>query len=133
MAHDFKRFPELSNRQASIYYWDSPHVQIFTDFDGKVKRVIDGDTIRVETDFRDFDTIVRFAYTNSPEMNAGGLESKRWLESQILGKEVHIGINPKNRVGKFGRIIGNVMFEGESMNSASLREMHSVPFGSPIW
>ena len=65
-------------------------------------------------------------------MNQGGQESKSWLESMILGKDVFIKINPNNRVGKWGRIIGEVMFGGESMSAASLREMHSVPFGSPL-
>ena len=132
MAHDFVKFPELTNSQATIYYWDSPHQQIFESFEARVVKVTDGDSIRVETDFRDFDFPVRFAYINAPEMNEGGAESKSWLENQILGKDVFIKINPNNRVGKFGRIIGEVMFGGESMSAASLREMHSVPFGQAI-
>ena len=132
MAFDFERFPELTNAQAVIYYWDSPHKQIFEDFEAHVVKVTDGDSIRVTTDFRDFDFPVRFAYIDAPEMNQGGQTSKSWLENQILGKDVFIRINPENRVGKWGRIIGEVMFGGESMSAASLRELHSVPFGSPL-
>ena len=130
MPHDFKTYPELTNSQATIYYWDSPHVQIFGDFEGKVEKVTDGDTIRVKTDFRDFLTNVRLAFINAPEMSEGGAESKSWLEDQILGKEVLIKVDPANRVGKWGRIIGDVIFGGESMSSASMREMQSAVFGS---
>jgi len=132
MAHDFLRFPELTNSQAAIYYWDSPHQQIFEDFEGIVEKVTDGDTIRVKTNFRDFLTNVRLAHINAPELSEGGRESKEWLEKQILGKDVFIRINPFNRVGKWGRIIGDVMSLGESMSYASLREMHARPFGQEI-
>jgi len=130
MAHDFDAYPELTNSQAVFYYWDSPHKQIFEDFQGIVVKVTDGDTVRLQTDFRDFLTTVRMAYIDAPEMNEGGQESKSWLENQILGKEVMVRVNPNNRVGKWGRIIGDVIFAGESMSHASLREMHSVVFGS---
>jgi len=130
MAHDFVNFPELTNSQAAIYYWDSPHKQIFEGFIGIVAEVTDGDTIRVKTDFRDFLTNVRLAYINAPELSEGGAESKSWLENKILGKEVYVRVNPKNRVGKWGRIIGDVIFDGESMSEASLREMQSTVFGS---
>ena len=130
MAFDFIKFPELTNSQAVIYYWDSPHKQIFEDFEGRVVKVTDGDTIRLETDFRDFLTTVRLAYINARELSEGGQDSKLWLENQILDKDVLVRVNPNNRVGKWGRIIGDVIFGGESMSQASLREMHSAVFGS---
>jgi len=132
MAHDFNKFPELTNSQAIIYYWDSPHTQIFEDFEGIVEKVTDGDTVRMKTDFRDFLTTVRMEAINAPEMSEGGQESKSWLESQILNKEVIVKIEPRNRVGKFGRIIGDILFAGESMSRASLREMQSTTFGQEV-
>jgi len=132
MAFDFKRFPELTNNQAAIYYWDSPHKQIFEDFEGIVEKVTDGDTVRIRTKFRDFLTSVRLARINAPELSEGGEASKRWLEGQILGKSVMVKIDRNNRVGKFGRIIGDVFEGGQSMSDASLREMHSQPFGQEI-
>ncbi len=132
MVHDFDKFPELTTGQAAIYYNDSPHKQIFEDFSAKVVKVIDGDTVSVSWKERDFTFPVRLAYINAPELNEGGRESKSWLEGQILDKEVLVKINPDNRVGKFGRIIGNVILDGESMSYASLRELHSVPFGQEI-
>jgi len=131
--HDFQKFPELTNSQMAFYYFESPHKQIIEGFMAKVIKVSDGDTIRVQADFRDFNFPVRFAYIDAPELNEGGKESKSWLENQILGKEVYIKVNPNNRVGKWGRLIGDVFHMGESMSRASLREMHSVPFGSRTW
>ena len=90
MAHDFKKQPELTNSQMALYYFESPHPQITGDFKGIVEKVTDGDTIQVSTDFREFDTKIRFARINAPEMSEGGKESKRWLENMIMGEEVVI-------------------------------------------
>ena len=94
MAHDFKKFPELTNSQMDIHYFESPHEQIFENFHAKVVKVTDGDTIRVLWDRRNFDFPVRLIDINAPEMGEGGEESQSWLERQILGKDVEILINP---------------------------------------
>ncbi len=120
MAHDFKRFPELTNSQMAFYYFDSPHKQIAEDFWARVIRVIDGDTIRVKCDFRNFDFPVRFSNIMAAEMNEeNGGESKSWLESKILGEEVEIIVNPKNRVGKWGRLLGRVFHCGFDIGEES--------------
>lgn len=129
MAHDFKAFPELSNSQMDFYYFESPHKQIVEDFTAQVLKVVDGDTIRVKWSERDFDFPVRFLDINAPEMNEGGHESKEWLKEQIEGEEVDILINKKNRVGKFGRILGKIIHGGLNMNDASMRMGHSKKFG----
>ena len=127
--HDFKRFPELTNSQMQFYYFESPHRQISEGFVAKVVKVTDGDSIRVRWSERNFDFPVRFAYINAPEMSEGGRESKKWLENQIMNKEIYVKVNPRNRVGKFGRIIGEVFSDGVSVNFESLREQQSRPFG----
>lgn len=130
IGHDFKAFPELTNSQMQFYYFQSPHKQITEDFEGRVERVIDGDTIRVSTKFRDFETVVRLIDIAAPELGEkGGLESKKWLEQFILGKDIQIGINKKNRVGKWGRIIGRVMWAGWDVNEMSKIEQQSIGFG----
>ncbi len=128
MAHDFKRFPELTNFQMDIYYWISPHRQITEGFTARVVRVKDGDTVQVTTDFRDFDFPVRLFQIDAPELKEGGLESKEWLRKRIEGEEVYIQIDPKHRVGKFGRLIGDIMFGGQSMSAESLNQGMSQPF-----
>jgi len=129
MAHDFKKFPELTNNQMQIYYFDSPHKQITEDFTAKVVKVTDGDTIRVLWRERDFNFPVRFAYIAAPEIKEkGGKESQSWLEDQILGETVDILINPFNRVEKWGRIIGVVTFMGINLNQMSMDMGFSIPF-----
>ena len=130
--HDFKKYPELTNSQMQFYYFDSPHRQITEGFVGRVKKVTDGDTIRVSWSERNFDFPIRFANINAPEMNAGGEQSKKWLANLLMGREVYVKINPKNRVGKFGRLIGEVFLDGINMNEESLREMQSIPFGQEM-
>ena len=127
--HDFDKFPELTNNQADLYYWESPHKQIFEDFTATVIRVHDGDTIRVRCGFRDFDFPIRFANIAAPELSeVGGKESQSWLEQKLLGKEVDIKINRKNRVEKYGRLLGNIIFSGLDVGEESIINAKSVPW-----
>jgi len=129
MAHDFKKFPELTNTQMDFYYLESPHKQITEGFIGKVVRVIDGDTIRIKCEFRDFDFPVRFINTAAPEKDEeGGLKSKSWLEEQINKEEVYIKINPSNRVEKWGRLLGEIFFLGRNINQESIETGHAIKF-----
>lgn len=121
MPHDFKRFPELTNSQMVFYYFESPHKQIAEDFRAKVVKVTDGDTIRVTCDFRDFAFPIRFLNTDAPEIDTEeGKKSQSWLENQILGREVDILIDPINRVEKWGRLLGEIIFNGLNMNDLSI-------------
>ncbi len=131
--HNFNKWPELTNNQMNFYYFDSPHKQITEGFVGTVTQVHDGDTISVKTDFRNFDTQIRFANINALELNHGGEESREWLKKQIEKQEVYIKVDKNNRVGKFGRIIGEVFFGGVSMNDLSLQMFMSRPFGQEIY
>jgi|24BtaG_2_1085350.scaffolds.fasta_scaffold00228_13 endonuclease YncB( thermonuclease family) len=117
MAHDFKNFPELTNSQMQFYYFDSPHQQITENFKAKVTKVIDGDTIKVRTDFRDFDFKIRMAKIAAPEKTEeGGIEAQKHLESLILNEDVDVVINKNNRVGKWGRLIGEIILFGMNIN-----------------
>lgn len=130
MTHNFKRFPELTNNQMQVYYFDSPHKQITENFRAKVIKVTDGDTIRVECDFRDFNFPIRFSNIAAPELNEiGGAKSQNWLESKILGKEVDVLINPGIRVEKWGRLLGEIMHLGTNINEESMANGMSVKFG----
>jgi len=129
MAHDFVNFPELTNSQMDIYYWESPHKQITENFIAKVVKVHDGDTITLRWEERDFDFPLRFLDTDAPEMNAGGRESRDWLRDKILNEEVEILINPKQRVGKFGRLLGKVFFAGMDINEESIMMGMATKFG----
>ena len=129
MAHDFKKFPELRNSQLDIYYFESPHKQIFEDFEARVIKVIDGDTIRVEREFRDFDFPVRLLGIVAQETTANkGQESLDWLAGQILGKEITVEMDKFDRVGKFGRLLGTIILNGMNINQLSIDTKHAVVF-----
>ena len=127
MTHDFKRFPELTNSQMGFYYFDSPHQQIREDFWAKVVKVIDGDTIRVTCDFRNFDFPIRFSNIMAAELSEeGGRESQSWLENQILNEDVEIKVNPRNPVEKWGRLLGQVFHLGFDMGELSKQNNKSI-------
>lgn len=124
--HDFKRFPELSNSQMPIYYFQSPHKQILEPFSAKVVKVIDGDTIRVKWTERNFDFPIRMAELAAPELDErGGPASQSWLESQILDETVEI-LPTKSRVEKWGRLLANIIFFGMDMSAQSIDNGHAV-------
>lgn len=128
--HDFKKFPELTTNQMNMHYFQSPHKQIIEDFEARVIKVTDGDTIRVETNFRNFDFPVRFSNIMAPETKEkGGRESHRWLEKRLLRKRVDILIDPKRRVGKWGRLLGRVMESGFDVGEESVLNGHSKNIG----
>jgi len=127
MAHDFKRFPELTNSQMGRLYFESPHQQIAEDFWAKCEQVTDGDTIRVTCPFRDFSFPIRISNILAAELNEeGGRDSKLWLKSQIEGEEVEIIVNKHNRVGKWGRLLGRVRHMGFDIGELSKMEGKSI-------
>ena len=126
MSHDFKLFPELTNHQMQIYYFQIPHKQITEPFMAKVVKVTDGDTIRVLWAERDFDFPVRFAELAAPELNErGGLASQKFLSNEILGEMVEI-LPVKMRVEKWGRLLANVIHLGQDMSALSIDNGHAV-------
>jgi endonuclease YncB( thermonuclease family) len=85
------------------------------------------------TDFRDFTFPVRLLYIDAPEMNTeDGPKSKSWLEDLIMGEEIEVFIDPDNRVGKWGRILGKIMCKGMDINNLSLILGQSQEFESGI-
>ncbi|KKK68691.1 hypothetical protein LCGC14_2941490, partial [marine sediment metagenome] len=124
--HDFKRFPELTNSQMQIHYFQSPHKQILEPITARVVKVTDGDTIRVEWDERDFDFPIRMANLAAPELlEEGGKESQNFLEKEILGEDVDI-ILTKTRVEKWGRLLAYVINRGLNMGEHSINFGHAV-------
>ena len=126
LKHDFKRFPELTNSQMQVHYFDSPHRQILEPIQARVVKVTDGDTIRVEWSERDFDFPVRMADIAAAELDEqGGQQSQSWLEKRILGEEVTI-IPTKGRVEKWGRLLANVLLLGMDMSAQSIDAGHAT-------
>lgn len=128
--HDYKNYPELTNKEIQEFGFTSPHVQIVEDFDAEVVKVHDGDTVTLRIPQRDFDFPLRMVGIDAPEMNAGGEEARDWLKGQILGDIVQIKIDKKNRVGKYGRLLGRIISRGIDMSEAEIMLGYAVPFGN---
>jgi len=125
--HDFKNYPELTNNQMNMYYFDSPHQQITEDFDARVVKITDGDTIRVETDFRDFSFPIRFSNIMAAETNEEkGIASRNHLRKLIEGALVEVIIDKKNRVGKFGRLLAQIKHKGFDIGEQMLADGFAV-------
>ena len=133
MPHDFKLFPELTNSQLQFYYFESPHRQITEDFWGEVVDVHDGDTIKVKWSERKKPIVVRLLGIAAAELDeVGGKESQSWLEEQILGEYLQIKIDPKLRVGKWGRILGTIISFGMNINQTSIENGYSEVFEKEV-
>lgn len=132
MEHDYKNYPELTNTQIDEFGFESPHKQITEDFDAYCVKVHDGDTITLRTDFRNFDFPLRFANIDAKELNAGGNEARDWLKDLIEGEEVEIKIDRKNRVEKYGRLLGKVTHRGMDMGDAEMRIGLAVKYGTKL-
>ncbi len=126
--HDFKKFPELRNAQIEEFGFSSPHPQITEDFRASVVRVHDGDTVTLRTTFRDFDFPLRLLDIDAKELNEGGERARDWMRSRVLDKEVDIKINRKNRVDKYGRLLGKIFHGGMDVGEEELRLALATPF-----
>lgn len=127
--HDYEKYPELTNKQLNEIGFTSPHPQIEEDFEAEVVKVHDGDTVTLRTDFRDFDFPLRLSNIDAPEMSEGGQETKEFVEGQVLGEHVTVKINRYNRVGKYGRLLGDLHIGGISVGESELRLGYAQPFG----
>ena len=127
--HDYKQFPELTNKQLQEFGFSSPHPQIEADFRATVMAVTDGDTVTLRTTFRDFDFPLRLLDVDAPELSEGGDETKLWLQQLIEGQDVDVLINSLNRVGKYGRLLGTIMFNGLNVAQEEIHLGLAVPFG----
>ena len=119
--HDWIKFPEVSITSKHLH--ESPHPQVNDNIIVEVTRVKDADTIEVRWTERRFLFPVRLLDVYAPEKNTwDGRRGRDWLKRKLEGKEVELVINQRNRVGKWGRLLAVVMFEGKSVNQELLNE-----------
>ena len=127
--HDYQKYPELTNTELQVLGFSSPFPQIVENFSATVVKVHDGDTVTLRTNFRDFDFPLRILHINAPELNeSGGEASRNWLKSMIEGQKVDILIDQNNRVGKYGRLLGDILHQGLLVSEASIVSGHATPF-----
>jgi len=128
--HDYEKYPELSNTQLQEMQYTSPHRQITEDFEAQVVKVHDGDTITLRAEFRDFDFPLRILDIDAPEMSEGGIEAREWLRSRLQDQTVQVLIDSKQRVGKYGRLLGRILYNGLDIGQEELQLGLAKPFGT---
>lgn len=126
--HDYKKYPELTNKEIEEFQFSSPHKQITEDFLATVVKVHDGDTITLMADFRNFKFPLRLLGIDAPEMNAGGEIARDWLKDKILGNVVYIEMDQEQRVGKWGRLLGKVIHRGMDIGDEEVYLGLAKPF-----
>ncbi len=123
--HDWVKFPEVSITSPHLH--ESPHPQINENIIVEVVRVKDADTIEVRWSERKFLFAVRFINVYAPEKNTWeGRRGKTWLKNKIQGQEIELIVNKKNRVGKWGRLLAIVMYEGININQELIEQGHAI-------
>ncbi len=89
--------------------------------EGKVERVIDGDTIVLEGDVK-----IRYLLVDTPEITDDppecfGLNAKTYNEDLVLGKTVNISYD-EQCTDMFGRSLAYVTVDGEEVNARLVRQ-----------
>ena len=103
----------------------------------KVKRVVDGDTIDVVIDLGfdiHFATRVRLYGMDTPESRTRnkdekvrGYMSKDFLEEWMEKDDVVIRTR-RDKKGKFGRVLGEMIVRGENVNKLMIKECLAVEY-----
>lgn len=103
-------------------------------YQGKVRRVVDGDTIDMEFDLglntlvrerirlKGIDTPEIFGMKKESEEFQRGMAAKEFVEERLLGKTVWIH-SFKDKTGKYGRYIADVYFQDESGKHVSIGQL----------
>ena len=130
LEHDYKNFPELTNSQMEQLQFSSPHEQITGDFEATAITVHDGDTVTLRTTFRDFDFPLRLLNIDADELSEGGDIARDWLKAKIENKLISIQIDENNRVGKYGRLLGTIFYNGMDVAEEMLQLGIVKAFGS---
>jgi micrococcal nuclease len=107
------------------------------EYNCKVKRVVDGDTVDVVIDLGfdiHFATRVRLYGMDTPESRTRnkdekvrGLMSKDFLKEWMEKDDVIIRTR-KDKKGKFGRVLGEMLVRGENVNKLMVKECYAVEY-----
>ena len=104
----------------------------------QITKVVDGDTFDCILDLG-FDVLlegrVRMLGIDTPESRtrdleekAYGLLAKDWLYENIKGEDIIVQTVVDNEKGKFGRILGTVLVDGEDINAKMIAEGHATAY-----
>ena len=83
---------------------------------GKVTEIIDGDTIKVDSQS------IRFALSSAPELNeSGGVDARKFIETLCsVGSDVLVDEDDKQTGGSYDRLVGVIHCNGVNLNEELL-------------
>jgi len=83
---------------------------------GKVTEIIDGDTIKIDSQS------IRFALSSAPELNeSGGVDARKFIETLCpVGSDSIVDEDDEQTGGSYGRIIGVIYCNGVNLNEELL-------------
>lgn len=88
------------------------------EFEAKVVRVLDGDTIEVLFDNQT--RKIRLAQIDAPEKSqAFGQRSKQSLSDLVFGKHIQVAVETKDR---YGRLVGRIYYGSIDVNAEQIRK-----------
>ncbi len=127
-AIDSQHLPDSAQAVSRSYSSQPQSSDCFFTYKAIIQSVYDGDTVTADIDLG-FHTWIhgeklRLARINAPELKGderpAGLLARDWLRKQILGKSVIIR-TIKDKKGKYGRYIAEIILNGNNINDALVR------------
>jgi len=92
--------------------------QIFADIEGVITRIVDGDTVVIESD-QGIKYKIRLLGIDAPEIKQlYGKEATKYLSNLILGKTLLVIESDKDR---YKRLLGKLVLEGHDINLALVK------------
>jgi len=115
-----------------LFFGGASFVILHTDAP-KLLYVIDGDTVKVE--YQGKKQSLRLTGIDAPESNtlrywyaeSGGQEAKDHLR-QILSRPGRINIKLENHKDYYGRLLGEILLENESVNEAMIADWYAKEY-----
>ena len=90
---------------------------------GKVTGVYDGDTFWIDNKYK-----VRLVGIDAPEEGTdAGLKSRNFLRDMILNKNITCDVDPLNKVGAYGRVLGYCSVDGVNINKEMIKTLNAKP------
>ena len=107
----------------------------------KIRRIVDGDTVDVDIDLGFGNWMmnkrVRLAGIDAPESRTSDAEEKpfgfaatQFVEDLLPVGSIQVLKSHRDETGKYGRIIGDFLFDNTTLTEKLLAENHAVPYGA---
>lgn len=102
-------------------------------YTAKVESIYDGDTVRLTVDLgfsiKMHKETFRLYGIDTPELRGeereAGLKARDWLREQILGEDVIVKTY-KDKKGKYGRYLAEIIYKGRNMNEELVEKGYAV-------